>query len=322
MQARVAVVIPCFRVKKQILEVIAQIPPAVGKIYVIDDACPEGVGGYVQSNCKDPRVKVIFHSTNQGVGGAVISGYREALADGATIIVKIDGDGQMEPALIPRFVKPIAGGLADYVKGNRFFDLDLLVSMPKLRLVGNAALSFVNKMASGYWDIMDPTNGYTAIHASVLKLLPLHKIDKRYFFESDMLFRLSTVRAVVYDLPMAAKYGSEASNLKIGRVLLAFPGKYLNRFCKRIFYNYFLRDFNIGSVELIVGVPLIAAGSAFGVYNWYLSISRGIPATSGTVMLASLPVILGFQSLLAAINYDVTNVPRTPIHKILDTCDR
>lgn len=318
MQPKIAVVIPCFKVKKYILEVLAKIGSDVHIIYVIDDCCPEGTGDFVKSRCQDSRVKIIFHSTNKGVGGAVISGYREAMADGATIIIKVDGDGQMEPALIPRFIKPIAGGVADYVKGNRFFDLDSLVSMPKLRLIGNAGLSFVNKMASGYWDIMDPTNGYTAIHSSALKMIPLHKIDKRYFFESDMLFRLNTVRAVVYDLPMAAKYGEEISHLKISRVILAFPCKYFNRFLKRIFYNYFLRDFNIGSVELIVSLILIFLGSVFGFYNWYLSIHRGTPATSGTVMLASLPIILGFQSLLAVINYDVTNIPRVPVHKIWD----
>ncbi|HEY9810330.1 MAG TPA: glycosyltransferase family 2 protein [Halomicronema sp.] len=315
---KIAVVIPCYRVKKHILNVIYKIPPEVDKIYIIDDECPENTGIYVQESTEDPRIKIIFHPTNKGVGGAVISGYREALADGAQIIIKLDGDGQMEPALIPQFIKPIKHGIADYVKGNRFFDLDLLTSMPKLRLIGNAGLSFINKMASGYWDIMDPTNGYTAIHSSVLKMLPLHKIDKRYFFESDMLFRLNTIRAVVYDLPMAAKYEDEKSQMKISRIILTFPGKYINRILKRIFYNYFLRDFNIGSVELIAAIILISIGSIFGIYNWYLSLITNITATSGTVMLASLPIILGFQSLLAAINYDVTNIPRIPIHKILE----
>lgn len=315
---KIAVVIPCYRVKKHILNVIYKIPPEVDKIYIIDDECPENTGIYVQESTEDTRIKIIFHPTNKGVGGAVISGYREALADGAQIIIKLDGDGQMEPALIPQFIKPIKHGIADYVKGNRFFDLDLLTSMPKLRLIGNAGLSFINKMASGYWDIMDPTNGYTAIHSSVLKMLPLHKIDKRYFFESDMLFRLNTIRAVVYDLPMAAKYEDEKSQMKISRIILTFPGKYINRILKRIFYNYFLRDFNIGSVELIAAIILISIGSIFGIYNWYLSLITNITATSGTVMLASLPIILGFQSLLAAINYDVTNIPRIPIHKILE----
>jgi dolichol-phosphate mannosyltransferase len=318
MSVKVAVVIPCYQVKSQILGVISQIGSEVDLIYVIDDCCPEKTGEYVKNVCQDPRVRVLFHAQNKGVGGAVISGYREALIDHATIIIKLDGDGQMEPALIPQFIKPIKKGMADYVKGNRFFDLSFLVSMPKTRLIGNAILSFVNKIASGYWDIMDPTNGYTAIHAGILKMIPLHKLEQRYFFESDMLFRLNIVRAVVYDLPMPATYGNEVSNLNIRRVILTFPGKYINRIIKRIFYNYFLRDFNIGSVELITAILLITAGTIFGVYHWYLSISRGIVATSGTVMLASLPIILGFQSLLAAINYDVTNIPKTPIHKIFE----
>lgn len=317
MQIKVAVVIPCYKVKKHILEVISQIGSEVDAIYVVDDDCPEASGAYVKSKCEDTRLKVIFHQKNQGVGGAVISGYSYAIAEGATIIIKIDGDGQMDPKLIPKFIKPIANGLTDYVKGNRFFELEFLTEMPKVRLMGNAVLSFISKMASGYWDIMDPTNGYTAIHTSVLKMIPLHKVDKRYFFESDMLFRLNILRAVVYDLPIPAKYGTEVSNLKIGKVIFDFPGKYFNRCFKRIFYNYFLRDFNIGSVELIIAGILISAGSIFGLFHWYLSFTRGIIATSGTVMLSSLPIILGFQSLLAAVNYDVANVPKIPIHKVL-----
>lgn len=318
MGIKVAVVVPCYKVKTHILAVISQIGSEVNAIYVVDDGCPEASGAYVESKCEDTRVKVIYHQKNMGVGGAVISGYSYAIAEGATIIIKIDGDGQMNPALIPKFIKPIAEGIADYVKGNRFFDLDFLVEMPKLRLIGNAVLSFISKMASGYWDIMDPTNGYTAIHAGVLKMIPLHKVDKRYFFESDMLFRLNILRAVVYDLPIPAKYGTEESNLKISRVIFEFPGKYINRCFKRIFYNYFLRDFNIGSVELIIAVILITAGTSFGLFHWYFSLTQGKLATSGTVMLSSLPIILGFQSLLSAINYDVTNVPKIPLHKILN----
>ncbi len=233
------------------------------------------------------------------------------------IVVKIDGDGQMDPLLIPQFLHPILMGKADYVKGNRFFDIESLVKMPTVRLIGNAGLSFVNKLCSGYWDIMDPTNGYTAIHANVLRAIPLHKVEERYFFESDMLFRLNIIRAVVYDLPMRSKYNGEVSSLKINKVILDFPGKYLTRFLKRIFYNYFLRDFNVGSIEIILAVFFIILGSIYGVYQWRLSDISGIPATSGTVMLSSLPIILGFQSLLAAVSYDVANIPKKTVHKSL-----
>jgi hypothetical protein len=190
--------------------------------------------------------------------------------------------------------------------------------MPKIRLIGNAILSFVNKMCSGYWNIMDPTNGYTAIHSRILRIIPLHKIDNRYFFESDMLFRLNIVRAVIYDLPMKAKYGDEISSLKISKVILEFPFKYIRMLIKRVLYNYFLRDFNVGSIELLVACIFISLGSLYGLSKWYSSAITGVPATSGTVMLASLPIILGFQSLLAAVNYDVVNIPRNPVHTILE----
>ena len=204
---KVAIVIPAFRVKEHILQVIEKVGPEVSDILVVDDCCPEGSGDFVRNNCADVRVRVIFNKSNKGVGGATISGYLEALKIGSDVIVKVDGDGQMDPALIPDLIHPILSGEADYTKGNRFFNLASLKSMPLIRLFGNSVLSFVSKLASGYWNVMDPTNGFTAIHASVLKVLPLEKIDERYFFESDMLFRLNTVRAVVKELPMEASYG-------------------------------------------------------------------------------------------------------------------
>ena len=201
---RIAVVIPSYRVKKHILEVISGIGNEVERIYVVDDLCPEQSGDFVEAHCDDPRVRIIRHEVNQGVGGAVMSGYRAAIEEGVDIIVKVDGDGQMDPSLIPYFVEPIISGNADYTKGNRFFDLESVRAMPRIRLFGNAVLSFMTKMSSGYWDLFDPTNGYTAIHADVAKHLPFEKISKRYFFETDILFRLNTVRAVVVDMPMEA----------------------------------------------------------------------------------------------------------------------
>ncbi|GHU35112.1 hypothetical protein AGMMS50256_29780 [Betaproteobacteria bacterium] len=199
------------------MEVIHAIPPFVSRIYVVDDACPDNSGDFVERNCKDERIFVIRHAENQGVGGAVMTGYKAALEDGMDIFVKIDGDGQMDPSLIPSFVAPIAAGEADYTKGNRFFDLEEIQAMPKVRLFGNAALSFMTKLSSGYWDLFDPTNGYTAIHRDVASHLPFDKISRRYFFESDILFRLNILRAVVADTPMSAKYGDEVSGLKISK---------------------------------------------------------------------------------------------------------
>jgi dolichol-phosphate mannosyltransferase len=310
---RIAVIIPAYRVSEQVLGVIARVGPEVSGIFVVDDRCPDGSGALVQAQCRDPRVRVITHEANQGVGGATLTGFSAASDAGFDILVKVDGDGQMDPQLIPRLVRPLLAERADFVKGNRFYALESLSSMPWLRLFGNSALSFVNKLVSGYWPVMDPTNGFVAIHASVFRLLPAAKLARRYFFESDLLFRLSTVRAVVADVPMDAVYAGEVSSLRISQVLWEFPPKYAVRLVKRIFYTYFLRDFNACSLYLVAGSAMMAFGGVFGVREWVRSVETGVAATSGTVLLAALPVILGFQSLLAALSFDVVNVPSAPL---------
>ncbi len=306
---QVAVVIPSYRVRERIVDVVGGIGPEVHRIYVIDDACPEQSGKHVREQVVDPRVSVLFNEENLGVGGAVMTGYRAALAEGADIIVKIDGDGQMAASLIPDFIAPIQAAEADYTKGNRFFNPDDLMAMPLPRLAGNAALSFLTKLSSGYWNIFDPTNGFTAIHADVLRQLPLGKIEQRYFFESDMLFRLNTVRAVVVDIPMRAVYGSESSNLRIGRVLIEFTLLNARNTLKRLLYNYFLRDFSIASLELVFGLGLLLFGLGFGIVEWIAAWRSQVFASTGTVMLAVLPVLSGLQLLLSFVNFDVTSVP-------------
>jgi dolichol-phosphate mannosyltransferase len=314
---KIAVIIPAYKVKNHVLDVIRQIGAEVEKIYVVDDCCPEQSGAYVLAHCDDPRVVLLFNETNLGVGGAVMAGYQAALLDGMDVMVKIDGDGQMDPSLLPAFVSPITSGEADYTKGNRFFDLEQVRAMPKLRLFGNACLSFMTKLSSGYWDLFDPTNGYTALHRSVALHLPFHKISKRYFFETDLLFRLNTLRAVVVDIPMSAKYGDEVSNLKISAIVGEFLGKHLKNFLKRIFYNYYLRDMSLASIELPIGLVMLLGGSAFGIIEWVNGNAMGVPTTAGAVMLAALPVILGIQLILAFIGYDISRVPRRPMQRLL-----
>ncbi|MFN4896761.1 MAG: glycosyltransferase family 2 protein [Pseudomonadota bacterium] len=309
----IAVVIPCYRVVDHILSVIAGIGPEVSQIIVVDDACPDGSGRFVQERCRDARVVVEFLPNNLGVGGAVLAGYRRAIESGAGIIVKLDGDGQMDPALIPRFIAPILEGEADYTKGNRFFDLESLRSMPVVRLIGNAGLSFISKLSSGYWKVMDPTNGFTAIDARIAANLPHSKIASRYFFESDMLFRLNTLQAAIVDIPMDAVYGTEKSNLKIRKVLFEFPLQHAVCFCKRIFYSYFLRDFNAASVELVAGTLLTASGTIFGITQWIHFSELRQPAPTGTVLLATIQVIVGVQLLLSWITFDLNSTPQKPI---------
>jgi dolichol-phosphate mannosyltransferase len=307
---KVAVVIPCFKVKNHILDVLQAIPGFVDVIYVVDDACPEGTGDFAMQNFLDVRLKVIKQNVNKGVGGAVMSGYLEAKKDKADIIVKVDGDGQMDPSLMSSLLQPIIAGQADYTKGNRFYDLEALRTMPKSRILGNAVLSFMNKLSTGYWQLFDPTNGYTAIHADLIEKLPWGKISNRYFFESDLLFRLNTVKAVVIDIPMPARYGDEISNLKISRIIGEFLYKHKRNTLKRIFYNYFLRDFSVATLNLLLGTLFVLGGGIFGAWSWYQSAVTGVPQTAGTVMLAALPIILGLQLILAFLSYDVANVPK------------
>lgn len=310
-----AVVIPCYKVTHHIMAVINSIPDIVERIYAVDDCCPDKSGEYILTHSNDPRVKVLFNEKNKGVGGAVMAGYCAAIEESMYIAVKVDGDGQMDPALIPEFIEPILSGEADYTKGNRFYNLEEIHQMPKVRLFGNAALSLLNKLSSGYWDVFDPTNGYTAIHVDVLKKMPFQKISERYFFESDMLFRLNTLRAKVVDIPMDAHYGDEESQLKIGKIIGDFTKKNIKNTYKRIFYNYFLRDMSLASIELVIGFLLLNFGAFYGVFHWIKSAQGGIATPTGTVMLAVLPIVIGVQLLLSFLAYDIENVPRRRIHK-------
>jgi glycosyltransferase involved in cell wall biosynthesis len=266
------VVIPCYRVKAQILTVLAQIPPYVEGVVCVDDACPDDSGDLIAASVTDPRVRLVRLSENQGVGGATLAGYERALDLGAKILVKLDGDGQMDTAYLPRLIGPILFGEADYAKGNRFTTQAHLAQMPTTRTLGNAVLSMAAKISTGYWNVFDPTNGFTAIEASVARLVMSRSIDRRYFFETDLLYHLGALRAVVRDVPIPARYGDEVSNLKIARIVLPFAGKHLRNAARRFVGQYFVRDFTVASLESVLGVFLIAFGAIYGL-SWILVLS-------------------------------------------------
>ena len=312
---RIAVVVPCYRVRRQVLRVIGGIGLEVERIYAVDDFCPEQSGDLIEQQCADPRVRVLRHAENQGVGGATVTGYREALADGADIVVKIDGDGQTDPTLIPRLTRPLVAGDADYTKGNRFHDLDEVRAMPRLLLLSNATASLPSKMASGYWQVMDPANGFSAIHRIALAALPLRKLDRGQFFACDMLFRLYTIRAVVRDVAMPARHGAEESDWS-GRRVGIFPFRCLRAMVKRIFYAYFLRDCNAGTLQLCLGLLIGVGGAAYGLASYVQSALAAAPVTAVTVVIAGLPILAGIEFLIGALRYDVENVPREPLQAV------
>jgi len=310
--AGVWVVIPCFRVKSHILEVLSGVPSWIEGVICVDDACPEGSADFIEMHNQDPRVHVRRLAENQGVGGATLAGYAAALSLGARILVKLDGDGQMDPHHLPQLVAPILLGEADYTKGNRFTTAQHLNAMPGIRTFGNAALSMIAKVSTGYWGVFDPTNGFTAVEGSVVRLIMDRPIDRRYFFETDLLYHLGTVRAVVRDVAIPARYADERSNMKIARIVLPFAAKHLRNATRRVIGQYFVRDLNIASVETLLGAPLVLFGVSYGL-SW-MHKPRSGPAPAGVVMLAALPVIIGVQFLLQAVNYDVQNAPSKPIH--------
>jgi hypothetical protein len=221
----------------------------------------------------------------------------------------------MDPALIKDLVFPIVEGRADYTKGNRFDSITGLRQMPGIRIFGNGALSLMTKISTGYWNVTDPTNGFTAIHREVLSGIDLEMLSKRFFFESDLLFRLSLSRAVVWDIPMESRYGTEKSNLKISRALFEFTFKHGVNFHKRLFYNYYLREMSAASIELPLGVLMSWWGFLFGIAKYVESLESGTPATAGTVMLSAVPLILGIQLILAFVSYDIASVPKRVRHK-------
>ena len=317
---KIAAIIPAYGVQQNIQSVLSGLPAYIKYIIVVDDASTDvSTDLVIAAAKKDKRITLVRHAKNQGVGGAMITGFRKALELGAQIVVKIDGDGQMDPAYIPALITPLIQGKADYVKGNRFRDFQSLQQMPFIRRAGNLVLSFLAKAATGYWNLFDPTNGFFAIRAEMLAQLPLERIDKSYFFETSMLANLYLLGALVVDAPIPARYGNETSNLSIRRTLFEFPFKLLITFLRRILLRYYIYDFSMMSLYLMIGIPLLLFGGIFGGIKWVTYASQGIPAPTGTVMLPTLSVILGIQILLSAIEIDMNSTPRkallTPLEK-------
>jgi glycosyltransferase involved in cell wall biosynthesis len=310
----IAVVIPCYRVEREIEEVLLSMPSYVETIIAVDDASPDGTQEVLQETAKfDSRIVVLRHPENQGVGGAMITGFRHALKLRAQVIVKMDGDGQMNADDLPQLLLPLIEGRADYAKGTRFRDFKMLRQMPWLRRVGNTSLSFLVKAATGYWNCFDPCNGFFGIRHEALAQLPLERIDHRYFFETSMLAQLYLAGAVIRDVPLPARYGTESSNLSITKVLVQFPPKLIQCYVRRIILKKYIYDFTLESLQIAFGVLLLLFGCVYGGANWIRFSSAGVVAPTGTVVIPAMTIILGFQLLLAAVASDLASVPKEPI---------
>jgi dolichol-phosphate mannosyltransferase len=307
----VSVIIPCYNVARHIEEVINNLPGDIDHIITVNDRSPDDTESIIL-RLQKTNSKIIYlkHEVNKGVGGAMLTGFAKSLELNCDITIKMDGDNQMDPAYIPALLKPIFENKADFTKGNRFRDLNALKKMPFGRRIGNLGLSFLIKGASGYWNIFDPTNGYFAIRNDALQSFDFKKIHKRYFFESSMLIELYHVGAVVQDVPMKARYGDEVSGLSKTKTLFEFPPKLIMAFFRRIILKYFLYEFNIASLFLLFWFPLFMLGVFYGIVNFIKYTSANIAAPTGTVVIPTLLITLGFQLLLSAANYDINNYPK------------
>jgi dolichol-phosphate mannosyltransferase len=306
----VVAIIPAYRARATIQRVVRRALEVVDLVIVVDDACPESSGEAVSDF--GARVRVVRHARNRGVGGATKTGILEALKLGVTYIVKIDADDQMDPSFVPQMVDIFERcPEIDLVKGNRFADSATVRTMPLGRLLGNAGLTLLIKFSSGYWTIVDPTNGFIALRADALRATEIERLADRYFFEIDLLCSFGIRRRGIAELEMPAIYGGERSSLSISSALLTFPFKLASRFLLRLLVNYLIVELNVGSLCGLIGLPLLLFAVIFGAHEWAVSVSTGVPRPTGTIVLALLLFMIGFQLSLQAVLYDVQFSPRT-----------
>jgi dolichol-phosphate mannosyltransferase len=302
----ISVVIPAYGVEGHLADLLSRIDSQIKHIIVVDDFCPQNSGQIALQAAKtDKRISVIFHEQNMGVGGAVKTGYLEALRLNSDFIVKLDGDGQMNPEDIGELIWPLVHLKSNYSKGNRFYDSSVFTKMPKIRLIGNIILSFFAKLSTGYWLIFDPNNGFTAIEARTLRKIPLEKIDNRYFFESDMLYQLNLLNSSVIDVSLPANYGTEKSGLSVTKSIFEFLYKHNRNFAKRIVYSYFIREFSLASLQLVFGSALLTFGLIFGLFNYITSKINETATPTGTLILIAMSVLSGLQFLLGFFSHDM-----------------
>ena len=307
---KIGCVIPCYKGGDITVELIKHLLKVIDLIVLVDDGCPLKTGNAAENIfSKTDKFYVLYNKTNRGVGFSVKKGFTFLIQQECDIIVKIDADGQMDPKLIPALISPIQLGHADAVKGNRFSSLDDLISMPPIRKIGNLGLSFLNKISTGYWELFDPTNGFIAFKADRLKEVRFEKADSRYFFESDLLFQSSLSKICFSQIAMKSQYGKEISSLNPSSKIFIFLIFHLINFFKRIIYQYFLLDFNIGSLEIIGFLISSTLLCIISIKTYYDGIFLSELASPGEANLISILAIISMQLLIGFFYFDATQQP-------------
>lgn len=308
--ASIAAVVPAYKEEKMIATVIETMPEFVDHIVIVDDCSPDATSDVVRS-INDPRVTLIRHEENQGVGGAIITAHQAAMELGADVNVVMAGDAQMDPNYLPQLLDPVTDGGFGFSKANRFFAPESFEGMPGYRVFGNIVLSFFTKVSSGYYHLFDPQNGYTAVRTEVLKRLPLDRIAKRYSFENDLLIHLNIAQVPAVDVPIPAVYGDEVSSIRLSKVVPELLYRLTVGYWSRIWYRYVLWSFSPIAFMLFLGLLLFVVG--LGISVWVVfQIAGSVVATAATVMLAALPLMIGTQLLISAMQLDIQATPDQP----------
>lgn len=311
--ATIAAVVPAYKEELMISKVIETMPKFVDHIVIVDDCSPDQTSSAAQK-VGDSRVTLIRHEFNQGVGGAIITGHQAALSLGADVNVVMAGDAQMDPSYLPQLLDKLTAEGYGFAKANRFFAPESFHGMPRYRVFGNIVLSFLTKLTSGYWHLFDPQNGYTAIRGDVLERLPLHNVSRRYSFENDLLIHLNILQVPAVDVPIPAVYGEETSSIRLSRVIPELMNLLVRGFWRRIWYRYVLWSFSPIALLLVLGLVLFVFGLAVAVWVCF-QIASSVVATAATVMLAALPLMIGTQMLISALQLDIQASPSTPTYR-------
>lgn len=298
---------PAYNEESLIARTIKGMPDYVDHVIVVDDCSVDGTVDIARS-VAGPRVIVESLEDNQGVGGAVIHGHKIAVDLGADILVVMAGDDQMDPQELPRLLKPITQQGYGFAKGNRFFSTSSLAGMPRHRVVGSMVLTFLNKAASGYWHLVDPQNGYTAVTREALDLVPLDRVSRRYEFENDLLVWLNIANVRAIDVPIPARYGLEQSTIRLRTVVPRLSWSLFRGFWRRIWYKYVFWSFSPIALLLFSGILCLSLGVAVGIWAAFQAFSGNSP-TAGTTVLSLVPFMCGFILLVQAFVLDIMESP-------------
>lgn len=310
MNSKACVIIPYYKSGDLLIDVLDKIPNLIDFVFIIDDKSPIPLPTISESNYSF-HIIIITHNINMGVGGAMKTGFKRALENiEIKYFFKVDSDDQMDLSQIPKLMGQLKKRRCDFVKGNRLYDIKVIMRMPFIRRLGNLALSFITKMCTGYWGVQDPTNGYFGITRKALAQLDLERLHNSYFFETSLLGELFLQDCIVSSVKMPPIYKNEVSNMNVFLIPFEFLPKLLAIFFKRIYYKYFLFDLNIGSIYLFLSFTFFVFGISFGFYHYYKNLGLGLTTPAGTVIIFALAILISFNLLLSWLDFDTKNYPK------------